>query len=109
MHSDLGTPWPPDPSEKAPDYEASLIRHYGIEVCWCFNQYGSAQPAEIHFHGERQDTSAEGWLHLLALIDEAAADGREVFKPLRDLSPQERRQVITLPSSIERLGAVSAL
>jgi hypothetical protein len=26
-------------------------------------------------------TSAPGWLHMLALIDEAAADGREVFKP----------------------------
>jgi hypothetical protein len=106
MDSHLGIHWPPEPSEEQARREAHSIETYGLERCWCFNQYGNAQPNEIHFHGERQDTSAEGWLHLLALIDEAAADGREVFAPLRDLNPHERRQVITLPASIGRLGAV---
>lgn len=63
----------------------------------------------MHFHSERQDTSAPGWLHMQALIDEAAADGREVFKPLVEMSPEERRQVITLPRSIGRLTAVKHL
>jgi hypothetical protein len=46
---------------------------------------------------------------MLALIDEAAADGREVFKPLVEMSPEERRQVITLPRSIGKLTAVKRL
>ena len=102
----VGAPWQPVPNERRAEREASSIEHYGMEFCSCFNQYGDAQPEEIRFHGERQDTSAQGWQHLLTLIDEAAANGREVFKPLRDLNAQERRQVITLPSSIGRLGAV---
>ncbi|MGV9269605.1 leucine-rich repeat domain-containing protein [Kitasatospora sp. NPDC003701] len=61
------------------------------------------------FHPERQDTEAPGWLHLLALIEEAAADGREVFKPLVELSAEERRQVITLPPTIAKLTAVRHL
>jgi hypothetical protein len=63
----------------------------------------------VHFHPDRQDTSAPGWLHLLALINEAAADGREVFTPLAEMSPAERRQVITLPPSIGQLTAVKHL
>ncbi|MFG2557216.1 leucine-rich repeat domain-containing protein [Streptomyces sp. NPDC048581] len=43
------------------------------------------------------------------MVDEAAADGREEFRPLVELSPQERRQIITLPSSIARLTAVKHL
>ena len=46
---------------------------------------------------------------MLALIDEAAADGREIFKPLVEMSPGERRQVITLPASIGKLTAVKHL
>ena len=64
---------------------------------------------EVRFHRERQDTSAPGWLHMLALIDEAAADGREVFRPLVEMSPEERRQIITLPPSVGKLTAVKHL
>jgi hypothetical protein len=46
---------------------------------------------------------------MLALIDEAKADGREVFKPLVEMSPGERRQVSTLPRSIGTLTAVRHL
>jgi hypothetical protein len=63
----------------------------------------------VDFHPDRQDTSAPAWLHLLALIDEAAADGREVFTPLTEMSPAEQRQVITLPPSIGKLTAVKQL
>ncbi|MEU9107773.1 hypothetical protein AB0D54_26255 [Streptomyces xanthophaeus] len=49
------------------------------------------------------------WQHLLELIDEAAADGREGFRPLVELSPEERRQVITLPPAIGKLTAVKHL
>lgn len=78
----------------------------GYDMCSCFNYARVEVPArEVRFHHERQDTSAQGWLHLLALIDEAAADGREVFRPLVEMSPEER-QVITLPPSVDKLTAV---
>ncbi|MFI7343916.1 leucine-rich repeat domain-containing protein [Streptomyces sp. NPDC050085] len=70
--------------------------------CDCFAEPG--RPVELHT--DRQDTSAPGWCHLLELIDEAAADGREVFKPLTELDPAERRQIVTLPPSIAKLTAV---
>lgn len=82
----------------------------GYDLCSCFDYAHVRVPArEVRFHGERQDTSAPGWLRMLALIDEAAADGREVFRPLAGMSPEERRQVVTLPASIGRLRAVKHL
>ncbi|WP_228638942.1 hypothetical protein [Microtetraspora sp. AC03309] len=42
-------------------------------------------------------------------MDEAAADGREVFRPLVELSPAERRQIITLPPAIAKLTEVKHL
>ncbi|MER7541097.1 leucine-rich repeat domain-containing protein [Streptomyces sp. NPDC097704] len=79
------------------------------EACWCFDQSRPRPRARVGFHTERQDTSAPGWQHLLELVDEAIADGREEFRPLTELSPEERRQVITLPPSIARLTAVKHL
>jgi hypothetical protein len=82
----------------------------GYDLCSCFDYTRVQAPGPgVRFHGERQDTSAPGWLHMLALIDEAAADGREVFRPLVEMSPEERRQVITLPPSVGRLTAVRHL
>ncbi|MEU6750547.1 hypothetical protein ABZ914_30400 [Spirillospora sp. NPDC046719] len=77
--------------------------------CMCFDQYGRKHPHEVAFHAEQQDETAQGWLHLLELVDEAAADGREVFKPLAELSPSERLQIVTLPASIARLTRVKHL
>lgn len=79
------------------------------DACSCFDQSRSRPRARVGFHTERQDASAPGWQHLLELVDEAAADGREEFRPLTELSPEERRQVITLPPSIARLTAVKHL
>ncbi|MFE7788679.1 hypothetical protein [Streptomyces sp. NPDC057460] len=83
--------------------------HREMDVCSCFDQSKPHPRARVGFHTERQDTSAPGWQHLLELVDEAAADGREEFRPLIELSPEERRQVITLPPSIARLTAVKHL
>ncbi|MFC4500866.1 MULTISPECIES: leucine-rich repeat domain-containing protein [Streptomyces] len=70
-----------------------------------------SRPRELprHLHTERQDTSAPGWLRLLELIEEAAADGREEFAPLRELPPEQRRQIVTLPPTIAELRAVRHL
>ncbi|MGW8777580.1 leucine-rich repeat domain-containing protein [Streptomyces sp. NPDC055796] len=79
------------------------------ERCTCFDQHKVQPRARVGFHGEQQDTSSAGWLRLLALVEEAAEDGREEFNPLVELSPQERRDVITLPATIARLTAVKHL
>jgi hypothetical protein len=80
------------------------------DSCRCFSQIGVSAPgAATSFHPEIQDTSAPGWLRLLELIEEAAADGREEFRPLPELAPEERRQIVTLPASIGRLTAVRTL
>jgi hypothetical protein len=68
----------------------------------CFRQ----PEARVQFHGERQDTSSAGWRRLLELIEQAAADGREVFRPLVELTPAERADLVTLPPTIARLTRV---
>ncbi|GII57268.1 hypothetical protein Pth03_56570 [Planotetraspora thailandica] len=77
--------------------------------CRCVGHSVATRPATVSFHGDRQDTEAAGWQHLLALIDEAVADGRTVFKPFVDLSAPERRQIVTLPPAIAKLTAVKHL
>lgn len=79
------------------------------DICRCFEQHRDAPQPRVRFHPERQDTTAPGWQHLLALIEEAATDGREVFKPLVELTAKERRQVITLPRTIAKLKEVRHL
>ncbi|RAY10816.1 leucine-rich repeat domain-containing protein [Actinomadura craniellae] len=75
----------------------------------CLDPRRERQQARLRLHDEHQDTSAPGWLRLLELVEEAAADGREVFRPLTELSPDERRQIVTLPPTIARLTAVKHL
>lgn len=65
--------------------------------------------ASVRFHSKQQDTSAPGWLRLLDLVEEAAADGREEFFPLSDLAPGEYKQIVTLPATIAKLTAVRHL
>ncbi|MEU8076309.1 leucine-rich repeat domain-containing protein [Catellatospora citrea] len=75
------------------------------DTCRCMERPRRA----TRFHQDVQDTRAPGWLRLLELIDRAAADGRERFAPLTELSTQERRQVVTLPASIGTLTEVKHL
>lgn len=77
--------------------------------CDCVGYSAATRPSTVSFHPDRQDTEAAGWRHLLALIDDAAADGRTVFKPFVDLNAAERRQIITLPRTIGKLTAVTHL
>ncbi|KDN88059.1 leucine-rich repeat domain-containing protein [Kitasatospora cheerisanensis] len=78
-----------------------------VDRCRCLPVGKS--PQRVRFHRERQDTSAPGWLRLLELVEEAAADGREEFRPLTELTAEQRRQVVTLPASIGTLTAVRKL
>lgn len=81
----------------------------GRDRCTCVGHSVETRPATVRFHTERQDTTAPGWLLLLHLIDEAAADKRAVFKPFVEMTSAQRRDVITLPSSIANLTEVKHL
>ncbi|WP_424211099.1 leucine-rich repeat domain-containing protein [Streptomyces sp. BI20] len=78
------------------------------DPCRCLAA-GTDPRARVGFHTEPQDTRARGWLRLLDLVEEAAADGREEFAPLGSLTPGERREIITLPASIGALTRVRHL
>ncbi|MGW0435678.1 leucine-rich repeat domain-containing protein [Micromonospora sp. NPDC003197] len=77
--------------------------------CRCVGHSITTRPNSVMFHADRQDTEAAGWRHLQALINEAAADRRTVFKPFVELSASERRQIVTLPATIAKLTAVKHL
>ncbi|WP_430785726.1 leucine-rich repeat domain-containing protein [Actinoplanes sp. G11-F43] len=84
-------------------------RQTAQQGCRCTGFSKRSRPVGTSFHGERQDTTAPGWLRLLELIDEAAADGREEFAPLAVMPAELRRDVITLPAAIGRLTRVRTL
>ncbi|GIE75061.1 hypothetical protein Aph02nite_10110 [Actinoplanes philippinensis] len=76
------------------------------QLCRCVGYSKATRPVAVAFHGERQDTGSAGWRRMLELIDEAAADGREVFRPLVEMTAEQRYDLITLPRSIGRLTRV---
>lgn len=77
-------------------------------TCDCLKKQGDRwNPVKLH--SEVQIPDSQGWQHLLALIDEAASDGRREFDPFSELSEEERVEVITLPRSIAKLRAVRHL
>lgn len=78
------------------------------DLCHCVGDYDT-RPAEVAFHAERQDTGSDGWRRLCELVDEAAADGRTTFTPLKEMTPAQRRDVVTLPPGIAGLTAVTHL
>lgn len=81
----------------------------GRDRCRCVGHSTATRPTTVSFHTDRQDTGSAGWHRLQALIDEAAADRRTVFKPFAEMSASERRQIVTLPPSIAKLTAVTHL
>ncbi|HEY1014192.1 MAG TPA: hypothetical protein VGE07_15880 [Herpetosiphonaceae bacterium] len=78
--------------------------------CTCFlSDAPVATWPDLTFHTAIQDTACLAWQHLLALIDEAAADGRTTFAPLDAMTEDEQTQIVTLPPTIARLTAVKEL
>ena len=94
-----------DPSDPAVPALAEPPENF----CRCFGRTPPDEKRRTYFHRERQDVTAPGWLRLLEMIEEAAADGRPLFAPLRKLSVAERREIITLPPTIAKLTAVRNL
>ena len=60
-------------------------------------------------HNEKQDTECEVWQRLLNSIELASESGAEEFAPFRELTMEEREQIITLPKTIAKLKSVKHL
>lgn len=63
----------------------------------------------VRLHAEAQDTDCSAWQRLLELVEEAAAEGAELFAPLEKLAPGEETQIVTLPATIAKLKSVKRL
>jgi len=78
--------------------------------CSCLgSQLEAMKWRELTIHQEVQDETAPGWIRLLELIEDAAKDGREEFSPLREMTPEQWIEVVTLPRSIAKLKNVRKL
>ncbi len=76
-------------------------------LCQCLERKG--RWAELKFHTEQQNTAAPGWIRLLELIEQAVKDKREEFSPVREMTPEQWTQIVTLPPSIAELKSVKHL
>ena len=99
---------PDDQTTAAPD--PAIVRAVmPLRYCDCLKKDHQSTWTETKFHPEVQDTQAEGWKRLLELVEIAAADEREEFAPLHEMTLEASRQVITLPSTIGKLKTVRRL
>ncbi len=79
-------------------------------ACDCFEAgYRKRRWRQPRFHLEAQDTECPAWRQLLERVEEAAADGRAEFAPLRGMGAEERAHIVTLPPTIGKLKAVRHL
>jgi uncharacterized protein (TIGR02996 family) len=92
-----------------PDRPPPAWVHHEDRFCACYPKHPRRSRRGPALHGEIQDTECAGWVKLLALIERAAEDGREMFRPRDELTPEEWAQIITLPPSIGKLKAVRDL
>jgi len=82
-----------------------------VTTCNCLDpQYEKTQTwSELALHSEPQDTTCDAWKRLLDLVEQAAHDGREVFKPAPEMQWEDWIQIVTLPPTIAKLKAVKHL
>lgn len=76
----------------------------------CFRRNEQGEHTESQFHREAQDTRCDVWKRLLDLIEDTSAHGGgelNVFEVPQ--TPEERAQLITLPSTIGKLTSVTSL
>lgn len=93
-----------EPERAPPDALASR------RSCGCFEGLGDRVKRHTpYLHTDAQDTECGPWKRLLDRIEEAAADGREEFSPLRDMPGGDRAQILTLPATVAKLKAVKEL
>lgn len=79
-------------------------------VCECYLELDDPRRTGAQrLHAEVQDTSLPAWARLLALVEEAERDGREVFSPAADLPPEDWARIVELPAGIGHLKQVKHL
>jgi uncharacterized protein (TIGR02996 family) len=79
--------------------------------CDCFNMGSGKQKRKWlspYLHTDAQDTECDVWKRLLDAVEEAAADQREAFSYLEDISSADRSRIVTLPPTIAKLKAVKS-
>ena len=81
----------------------------GSGECKCYGKSWGLHDAHVKLHGEVQDTRCVAWQKLVWTIDDAALLGVTRFSPLADMSKDEREQIVSLPSSIEKLTELEEL
>lgn len=75
----------------------------------CDCEDAAAAGRELRLHVEEDDPESEVWGLLGRLIDEAAADERDLFAPKADLPVDLWPDFVTLPPTVAKLTAVRAL
>jgi uncharacterized protein (TIGR02996 family) len=75
--------------------------------CDCVDRdYSEQLRKPVDLHTDTQDTECDPWKRLLDRVEQAAADGREEFAPLRGMGAEDRARILTLPATIAKLKAV---
>lgn len=77
--------------------------------CNCFSQYSTEHGDPPKIHGKPQNTQCDAWQRLLELVEVAGRRGAKKFEPLREFTPEERADIITLPPTIAKLKSVKYL
>lgn len=99
-----------DDGEEVWEYPSPVISPDPYPTCDCDEPSGKrGKRPDPFLHGDNQDTECEPWKHLLEMVEEAAADGREEFAPFRNMTRLGRSQIVTLPSTIAKLTRVKHL
>ncbi|MFT3711476.1 MAG: TIGR02996 domain-containing protein [Archangium sp.] len=82
---------------------AHLLRAH-VQRCTCLTAHHN-----VTMHEEPQDTECVAWRKVVDAVERAVVEQPEEFAPLRHLSAEERRWIVTLPPSIARLKSVKRL
>jgi hypothetical protein len=82
---------------------AHLLRSQVLR-CTCLTAHRN-----VVLHEEPQDTECVAWRKVLDAVERAVIEQPEEFAPLRTLTAEERRWIVTLPPSIARLKSVRRL
>jgi uncharacterized protein (TIGR02996 family) len=81
--------------------------------CACFPGLYEPEPKQkappVEFHIEPQDTECDAWKKLCDLVERAALDGREEFRPAPELAGDDWIRIVTLPPTIAKLKNVKRL
>lgn len=78
--------------------------------CDCFAPVMSGEPwPDLRLHDDRQDVTCDAWKRLVELVELAAEDGREEFRPGLDLGRADWLRIVTLPPDIAKLKRVKRL